>query len=73
MGIVSSDNLVLAVGIGAAVLYLYRDQIFSQKPKKPRLEAPSSSKTGVSNGTGNPRDFIAKMKAGVSLRFRVSI
>lgn len=60
---------MLAVGVGAAALYLFRDQIFPSGPKKPKIAAPTSSKSSA-NGHGNPRDFIAKMKAGVSVTLR---
>lgn len=57
----SSDVLVLALGFVLAALYLFRDQLFSSspKPKTPTLPANEA------NGDGNPRDFVAKMKAGV--------
>ena len=58
---ISSDTLVLVLGVVLAALYLFRDQIFSSSSK---------SKTPVplvkeANGHGNPRDFVEKMKAGV--------
>ena len=58
---ISSDSLVLLLGIVLAALYLYRDQVFnsSSKPKSTSLPAKEAS------GHGNPRDFVAKMKAGV--------
>jgi hypothetical protein len=57
----SSDVVILTIGIVLAALYLFRDQIFSTaKPKAVSL----SSK--ISESDGNPRDFIAKMKNGVS-------
>ncbi|KAF4562582.1 NADPH-cytochrome P450 reductase [Pleurotus pulmonarius] len=56
----SSDVLVLAVGVALAAIYLFRDQLFAQaKPKS--VPVPTSK---ASNGSGNPRDFIAKMKEG---------
>ena len=58
----SSDVVVLAVGIIIAAVYLFRDQIFSSsKPKSVPLPAQKAAAGG-----GNPRDFIAKMKEGVS-------
>ncbi|KAI0314013.1 putative cytochrome P450 oxidoreductase [Amylostereum chailletii] len=54
----SSDAIVLVLGVVLAALYLFRDQLFATKAKT----APVTSKE--SNGGGNPRDFIAKMKAG---------
>lgn len=59
----SSDVAVLAVGVVLAALYIFRDQLFAaSKPKA----APSTS-TKSANGSGNPRDFITKMKDSVSL------
>jgi NADPH-ferrihemoprotein reductase len=59
----SSDVIILALGVALAALYLFRDQIFSAS--KPSTVPTTASK--VSNGDeGNPRDFVAKMKAGVS-------
>ncbi|KAI0826869.1 cytochrome P450 oxidoreductase [Trametes gibbosa] len=56
----SSDIVVLALGVILAAAYLFRDQLFAQS--KPKAVPVSSSK--ASNGSGNPRDFIAKMKEG---------
>ncbi|KAN0139896.1 hypothetical protein V8E53_002558 [Lactarius tabidus] len=57
---ISSDSLVLVLGAVLAALYLYRDQVFNSttKPKTTSLPAKEAS------GHGNPRDFVAKMKAG---------
>ena len=62
---ISSDALVLVLGVVLAALYLFRDQIFSSssKPKTPALPVKES------NGHGNPRDFVQKMKAGVCRSF----
>ena len=60
----TTDTVILALGIVLAAVYLFRDQLFAAS--KPKTGVPvSSSKTNV--GGGNPRDFIAKMKEGVSL------
>lgn len=57
----SSDVFILALGVVLAALYLFRDQLFAAaKPKAVSL--PSK----ISDGDGNPRDFITKMKEGVS-------
>jgi hypothetical protein len=58
---ITSDSLVLVLGVVLAALYLYRDQVFNSttKPKTTSLPAKEAS------GHGNPRDFVAKMKAGV--------
>lgn len=56
----SSDVVVLGLGIVLAGLYLFKDQLFSSS--KPKI-APVASKSAA-NGSGNPRDFIAKMKDG---------
>jgi NADPH-ferrihemoprotein reductase len=58
----SSDVFVLALGVVLAALYLFRDQLFAASKSKP-IPIPASK---TANGSGNPRDFIAKMKAGVS-------
>ncbi|KAH9942906.1 cytochrome P450 oxidoreductase [Amylocystis lapponica] len=57
----SSDVVVLAVGLVLAAVYLFRDQLFSASKQKSVPVAPSKA---VSNGSGDPRDFVAKMKAG---------
>ncbi|TFK40696.1 hypothetical protein BDQ12DRAFT_697373 [Crucibulum laeve] len=56
----SSDVAILALGVILAALYLFRDQLFAaSKPKVAPIVASKSA-----NGSGNPRDFIAKMKDG---------
>ena len=61
----SSDVAVLAVGIVLAAVYLFKDQIFTgSKPKSVPVPAARAAAGG-----GNPRDFIAKMKEGVSTLF----
>jgi NADPH-ferrihemoprotein reductase len=55
-----SDVFVLAVGVILAAVYLFRDQVFSSSTSK---TTPVVTKS-VSNGSGNPRDFITKMKEG---------
>lgn len=59
----TSDVVILALGVTLAAAYLFRDQIFSSKPKS----APVAAHSKIANGGGNPRDFIAKMKEGVCL------
>ncbi len=58
----SSDVVVLVVGVVLASLYLFRDQLFNSSVK-PKTTA--SHQVKEANGHGNPRDFVAKMKAGV--------
>jgi hypothetical protein len=58
----SSDVAILALGVVLAAAYLFRDSIFSPSTPKAVSVAPSK----LANGHGNPRDFIAKMKEGVS-------
>lgn len=58
---VSSDVLVLVLVVVLAALYLFRDQVFSPSTT-PKTTTPAVKET---NGHGNPRDFVAKMKAGV--------
>ncbi|KAF5382734.1 hypothetical protein D9615_002830 [Tricholomella constricta] len=56
----SSDVLILALGVSLAAAYLFREQLFSaSKPKTAPLVAAKGQ-----NGSGNPRDFITKMKEG---------
>ncbi|KAL0960826.1 hypothetical protein HGRIS_005845 [Hohenbuehelia grisea] len=56
----SSDFFILGLGVLLAALYLFRDQLFAaSKPKSIPLPTAKSA-----NGSGNPRDFIAKMKEG---------
>ncbi|KAJ6620763.1 hypothetical protein B0H10DRAFT_2163406 [Mycena sp. CBHHK59/15] len=55
----SSDVIILGLGVVLAALYLFRDQLFSAA--KPKV-APLPTK--AANGSGNPRDFITKMKEG---------
>ena len=62
----SSDIAILTLGVVLAAVYLFREQIFAASKPKPAHIATSTLKT--SNGSGNPRDFIAKMKDGVSGR-----
>jgi len=58
----SSDVAILALGVVLAAAYLFRDSIFSSSTPKAVPVVPSK----LANGHGNPRDFIAKMKDGVS-------
>lgn len=58
----SSDVLVLGLGVVLAALYIFRDQLFAAS--KPKVAPVTNNKTA--NGSGNPRDFIAKMKENVS-------
>ncbi|KXN88141.1 NADPH--cytochrome P450 reductase [Leucoagaricus sp. SymC.cos] len=58
----TSDIVILALGVGLAAAYLFRDQLFAVS--KPKAAPISSSSNKIANGGGNPRDFIAKMKEG---------
>jgi NADPH-ferrihemoprotein reductase len=63
----TSDVFVLTLGVVLAALYLFRDQLFvASKPKS----IPITTSARVIAGDENPRDFIAKMKAGVSSLFK---
>ncbi|CAK5270200.1 unnamed protein product [Mycena citricolor] len=55
----TSDVIILGLGITLAGTYLFREQLFA--PSKPKI-APLPTK--AANGSGNPRDFVAKMKEG---------
>lgn len=57
----SSEILILAVGIVVATVYLFRTSIFPAPAKAPT----SLIKELTANGSGNPRDFVEKMKTGV--------
>ena len=59
----NSDIIVLAVGLVLAAVYLFRDQLFASKPKSTPVALPKASNVGG----GDPRDFVEKMKAGVSV------
>jgi NADPH-ferrihemoprotein reductase len=59
----TSDVAIITVGLILAALYLFRDSIFSAGSSK-SVSVPNNTKLSE-NGGGNPRDFIAKMKAGV--------
>ncbi|KAE9407401.1 putative cytochrome P450 oxidoreductase [Gymnopus androsaceus JB14] len=56
----SSDVLILALGVALAAVYLFRDTLFAASKPKVALTASKSNDTSG----GNPRDFVAKMKAG---------
>lgn len=58
----TSDVAILGAGVVIAGVYLFREQIFSSKPKE---AAPIAKFT---DGDENPRDFIQKMKDGVCVR-----
>lgn len=57
---VSSDVVILILGVVLAAAYLFREQLFSGS-KKSSIQLPAKT----ANGSGNPRDFVAKMKEGV--------
>ena len=62
MPTVSTETIVVGVGVVAAATYLFRDQIF---PKSNSSTVPTiPSKLG--DGSGDPRDFVAKMINGVN-------
>ena len=59
---VSTEAIVVGVGVAAAATYLFRDQIF-QKSKTSNVPTIPSK---LGDGSGDPRDFVAKMINGVS-------
>jgi len=62
MPTVSTEAIMVGVGVAAAATYLFRDQIF---PKSRSSSVPTiPSKLG--DGSEDPRDFVAKMISGVS-------
>jgi len=62
MPTVSTEAIVVGVGVAAAATYLFRDQIF-QKSKTSNVPTIPSK---LGDGSGDPRDFVAKMINGVS-------
>jgi len=62
MPTVSTEAIVVGVGVAAAATYLFRDQIFSKSGSSSIPNIPSK----LGDGSGNPRDFVAKMINGVS-------
>lgn len=58
---VSTEAIVVGVGVVAAATYLFRDQIFSKSNSSSVPTIPSKG----GDGSGNPRDFVAKMISGV--------
>ncbi|EJD40901.1 cytochrome P450 oxidoreductase [Auricularia subglabra TFB-10046 SS5] len=56
---VSSDVYILAFGVLAASLYLFRGSLF---PAQSKPAAPLASRDAA--GGGDPRNFVEKMKAG---------
>jgi hypothetical protein len=59
--VATSDIVVAAVGVTAAGVYIFRDQIFGAgKPKAAAIAATSTASSADS------RDFVAKLKAAVS-------
>ena len=60
----ASEYVVLAIGAVAAGAFVFRDAIFGGPPKA--LPPPVSTKNAMVGG-GDPRDFVARMKAGVRI------
>lgn len=58
----SSEYLVLTLGAVAAGVYVFRDSLFGTGPKT--APVVNNIKTALPGG-GDPRDFVARMKAGV--------
>ncbi|KAF8516848.1 putative cytochrome P450 oxidoreductase [Hysterangium stoloniferum] len=56
----SSDVIVLSLGIILAALYLFRSSIFPTSDGKKLPPVPGGNRA---NASGDPRDFVAKMKA----------
>ena len=66
MPLSNADLAVLGVTAVAGGLYVFRGAF--TKPSSPRPTL--ANKTAASEDFGNPRDFIAKMKAQVGTSFR---
>ena len=60
----STPAIVVGVGVVAAATYFFRDQIF---PKSKSSTVPTIPQK-LGDGSGDPRDFVAKMISGVSDR-----
>jgi len=61
----TNDIAILGIGLALAVLYLFRDSIFSSGTKT--APVPTKANGSGQKGSGDPRDFVAKMVAAVSL------
>jgi hypothetical protein len=63
---VSSTELAVGgLAVAAAGLYIFREQIFPAGGAAP-AKAAASAASALSDG-GDPRDFVAKLKAAVRL------
>lgn len=56
-----SEYVVIIVGVVLAGGYFFRDSLFSEAKPPPTVQAKQANTDG-----GDPRDFVAKMKSGVS-------
>jgi hypothetical protein len=64
---VSSTELAVGgLAVAAAGLYIFREQIFPAGGAAPAKAAASAAASALSDG-GDPRDFVAKLKAAVRL------
>lgn len=71
----STDLLILAMGGLLAALYLYKDKLLGPSSPATAKSTVVPKANGVGGGKkyqGDPRDFVAKMKDGVSLLDRLS-
>ena len=59
---VSTETIVVGVGVVAAATYLLRDQIFPKSKSSTVLAIPPK----LGDASGDPRDFVAKILNGVS-------
>jgi NADPH-ferrihemoprotein reductase len=69
MGVSSTqDVIILGLGIALAAGFLFRDQIFgASKPAPAKTTAPTTS--AANDDSDDDRDFVAKLKAAVSVSF----
>jgi len=59
-----SEYIIIIVGVVLAGGYFFRDTLFSEAKPPPTANGHGGKQVNAS--AGDPRDFVAKMKAGVS-------
>lgn len=61
----ANDMAIIGVGVGLTTAYIFREQIFGGQNNKSVPVVPSKAKPQAERG--DPRDFVAKMIANVSI------
>lgn len=59
-----SEYVIIIVGVVLAGGYFFRDTLFAEAKPPPTANGHSGKQVNTSGG--DPRDFVAKMKGGVS-------